>query len=127
MEHARQCKMAEPSSSVVKRLGIVATREQHLKQDHDTPTFVQLHPFGVWRDVLCGATKGLLVARPSTKDGQFDDSLSMQTLNEGDFQPLCAEIDPWLSRSTASRSRSSKNRARPCLQYVSEIMTALCT
>ena len=47
MEHARQCKMAEPSSSAVKRLGIVATREQNFKQDHDTPTFVQLHPFGV--------------------------------------------------------------------------------
>jgi len=39
--------MAEPSSSAVKRLGIVATREQHFKQDHDTPTFVQLHPSGV--------------------------------------------------------------------------------
>ena len=47
MEHARQCKMAEPSSTTAKQLGIVATREQHCKQDHDTPAFVQLHPFGV--------------------------------------------------------------------------------
>ena len=39
--------MAEPSSTTVKQLGIVATREQHCKQDNDIPTFVQLHPFGV--------------------------------------------------------------------------------
>ena len=45
MEHARQSKMAEPSSSAVKQLGVVATREQNFKQDHDTPTFVRLHPF----------------------------------------------------------------------------------
>ena len=48
---------------------------------------------------------GLPAARPSSKDGQLDNVLSMQALNEGDFQPLCAAMDPWLSRSAASRSR----------------------
>ena len=46
MEHGRQSKMAQPSSTMVKQLGVVATREQHFKQDYDTPTFIQLHPFG---------------------------------------------------------------------------------
>ena len=31
---------------MVKQLGVVATREQHFKQDYDTPTFIQLHPLG---------------------------------------------------------------------------------
>ena len=31
---------------MVKQLGVVATREQHFVQDYDTPTFIQLHPFG---------------------------------------------------------------------------------
>ena len=46
MDHGRQSKMAQPSSTMVKQLGVVATREQHFKQDYDTPTFIRLHPFG---------------------------------------------------------------------------------
>ena len=46
MEHARQCKAAEPSSSMTKSFGIVATREQLFLSNVDTPTELNIHPFG---------------------------------------------------------------------------------
>ena len=46
MEHARQCKAAEPSSSMTKSYGIVATRDQLFLSDVDTPTELNIHPFG---------------------------------------------------------------------------------
>ena len=46
MEHARQCKAAERSSSTTKSFGIVATREQLFVSNVDTPTKLNIHPFG---------------------------------------------------------------------------------
>ena len=46
MDHARQCKAAKPSSSMTKSFSIVATREQLFESSVDTPTELNIHPFG---------------------------------------------------------------------------------
>ena len=46
MKHARQNKAAQPSSSMTKTFGVVATREQLFLNDLDTPTEQNIHPFG---------------------------------------------------------------------------------
>ena len=46
IEHARQCKAAEPSSSMTKFYGIVATPEQLFLSGVDTPTELNIHPVG---------------------------------------------------------------------------------
>ena len=46
MEHARQSKCAEPSTSIEKDTGTFATREQMFREDTETPIKFHLHPFG---------------------------------------------------------------------------------
>ena len=46
MEHARQSKCAEPSTTIEKDTGTFATREQMFREDTETPIKFHLHPFG---------------------------------------------------------------------------------
>ena len=46
MEHARQSKCAEPSTTIEKGTGTFATREHMFREDTETPIKFHLHPFG---------------------------------------------------------------------------------
>ena len=46
MEHTKQTLVTAPSSTITTSTGICATREQHFRQDYDSPTRFNLHPFG---------------------------------------------------------------------------------
>ena len=46
MEHARQSKSLEPSTTIEKDTGTFATREQMFREDTETPVNFHIHPFG---------------------------------------------------------------------------------
>ena len=46
MEHARQSKCLEPSTTIEKDTGTFATREQMFREDTETPINFHIHPFG---------------------------------------------------------------------------------